>query len=181
MTTKEKLNVRIMQIFSVFVLLFLVSYLGLAPETDAWANTVPQSAIENPTYTLTTTKDTSISTKANPNETTVLIFGYPSCGKTRSTLNSISACEWVKRSDIRVIFAENSMSFQEDVQELEEALGCPEITFCYNEDSTVLMDVTFAYQKLWGLSESTTPFIVLIDKNNKVQNMSSGQKLPMKF
>ncbi len=176
MTTKEKLNVRIMQIFSVFVLLFLVSYLGLAPETDAWANTVPQSAIENPTYTLTTTKDTSISTKANPNETTVLIFGYPSCGKTRSTLNSISACEWVKRSDIRVIFAENSMSFQEDVQELEEALGCPEITFCYNEDSTVLMDVTFAYQKLWGLSESTTPFIVLIDKNNKVQNMSSGAK-----
>ena len=129
MTTKEKINVRIMQIFSAFAVLFLISCLGLASETDAWANTVPQSAIENPTYTLTTTKDTSISTKANPNETTVLIFGYPSCGKTRSTLTSISACEWVKRSDIRVIFADIYMNFKEDVQELEEALGCPEITF----------------------------------------------------
>jgi len=132
------------------------------------------SQIDNPTYTLTSTKNEPVSTKANPNETTVLIFGHTKCSYTRSTLNSISSCNWVKRSDIRVIFAETNGKRQEEVLQYEAGYQCPEMTFCYDEGFTI-MQVMAAYANLFGMGNGGTyPTIVLIDKNNKLQNILTG-------
>ena len=76
---------------------------GILPGLRVSAAERVRSVVANPQYTLTSTDDARIATTANPNETTVLIFGYTGCSKTRSTLNSVSSSGWVKRSDIRVI------------------------------------------------------------------------------
>lgn len=153
------------------LLLFLI--LGVAPGLKAHAAEGRQSSIENLTYTFTSTDGASVSTKANPNETTVLIFGYTTCGKTRTTLNSITSCEWVKRPDIRTIFIDTKGHTLEEVKAYEEGYQCPEMVFCYDEgyDSFAAMG---EYGRLFGINNGTYPTIVLIDKDNKVQNLLTG-------
>ena len=97
------------------VLLLLCFLLAFLPGFRIQAADGARTGIANPTYTLTSTQDRAVSTKANPNETTVLIFGYVGCSKTRSTLTSIASCNWVKRSDIRVVFVETNGESKEKV------------------------------------------------------------------
>ncbi len=158
-----------LHMFAIFVLSVLCLLSSIVPGAEIYADT----AIENPTYTLTSTKGLSVSTRANPGETTVLIFGYIGCSKTRSTLNSVSSCDWVKRSDIRVIFAETNGHTQEEVLAYEEGYQCQDMTFCYAE-SDIIFRVMGAYGKLFGMNGGSYPMIVLIDKNNKVQNFLTG-------
>lgn len=49
----------------------------------------PDSGIENFAYGLNSIDGTMVFTKANPNETTVLLFGHTNCAYTRATLQSI--------------------------------------------------------------------------------------------
>ncbi|MEY8392028.1 fibronectin type III domain-containing protein [Lachnospiraceae bacterium 45-W7] len=156
---------------TILALLLLLPLLSLLTGTKAQAAELKN----NPTFTFTSTGGTSVSTQANSNETTVLIFGYVGCGKTRSTLNSISSCDWVKRSDIRVIFAETNGHTQEEVLAYEQGYQCPDMTFCYDEDDNIFMAMV-EYAKLYGTNGGTYPMIVLIDKDNKVQNLLSGTK-----
>lgn len=159
---------------ALLVLLFLpLSY--MIPGRTAQAAD-RQSNIENPIYTLTSTNGTAVSTKANPNETTVLIFGHTGCSYTRSTLNSISTCDWVKRSDIRVIFADCNLHTQEEVLAYEQGYQCPDMTFCYHDDSDLIPRIMYNYKQLTGLDSNKLPMIVLIDKNNKIQDTLTNQK-----
>lgn len=174
MTEKKFFQMRIPHTFAVLMLL-LFSVLSIMPGTKAQAETAAQAAFANPTHTFTTTKDTTVSTKANPNETTVLIFGHTKCSYTRSTLNSISSCDWVKRSEIRVIFAETNGHTKEEVQTYEQGYQCPDITFCYDE-SYDIPSAMIDYAQLYGMTGSKYPVVVLIDKNNNVQNLLTGAK-----
>lgn len=154
--------------------LFLVPLLSFARGTTAQA-----AGYDNPTYTFTSTSGSSISTKANPNETTVIIFGHTKCGDTRGTLSSISSCDWVKRSDIRVIFAEISGQILEDVQAYEQGYQCPDMTFCYDDSIVGINNAMYKYAQLFGINLGDgvdLPMTVLIDKNNKVQNLLTGKK-----
>lgn len=175
MSEKNRIQKHLLPMLFLFTLLCMFSCLTFLPGTTAQAAATVQSLSENPAYTFTTTNDTSISTKANPNATTVLIFGYTSCGNTRSTLNSLSSCNWVKRPDIRVIFAETNGHTKEEVQIYEQGYQCPDITFCYDEDDTIVMAMA-KYAQLFGLTGAKYPTIALIDKNNKIQNLLTGKK-----
>ncbi len=154
---------------AVFLLLL---FFGMTPETKVQA-----AEWNNPAYTFTSTKDTSVSTTANPGQTTVLVFGYTGCGKTRSTLNSISSCNWVHRSDIRVIFADTQGHSKEEVVSYEEGYQCKEMIFCYDEWEDVIPSAMFEYAGLSGQGTGGSyPVIVWIDKNNKVRNLTMGAK-----
>ena len=152
-----------------FMLLFCVT--GMMKGTKAQA-----AEYNNPAYTFTSTKDISVSTTANPGQTTVLVFGHTRCGYTRSTLNSISSCNWVHRSDIRVIFADVNGHSKEEVASYEEGYQCEEMVFCYDEDYGI-PDAMIGYISLFGIGvDGEYPVIALIDKNNKVRNLSTGAK-----
>lgn len=155
----------------IIISLLLLPLLWVLPGIRAQAAEVK----DNLTYTFTSTDGSAVSTKARPNETTVLIFGHTKCGYTRSTLNSVSSCDWVKRSDIRVIFAETNGHSQEEVLQYEQGYQCPEMTFCYDEDYGINMAMV-GYAQLYGMNGGQYPMIVLIDKDNKVQNLLSGAK-----
>ena len=157
------------------ILLLLSFLLAFLPGFRIQAADGQRAAIANPTYTLKSTKDTAVSTKANPNETTVLIFGYVGCSKTRSTLTSIASCNWVKRSDIRVVFVETNGESQENVAAYEAGYQCPDITFCYREDD-VHFRIMAAYTELFGIHGGSYPTIVLIDGDNHIQNLLQGTK-----
>lgn len=156
------------------VTLLLVPLLSFAPGSTAQA-----AGYDNPAYTLTTTGGTSISTTANANETTVLVFGHTKCGYTRSTLSSVSSCEWVKRSDIRVIFAEINGHTQEEVLAYEQGYQCPDMTFCYDDTIVDVNNAMYKYAALFGINLRDgveLPMIVLIDKDNKAQTLLTGPK-----
>lgn len=161
--------------FMVIILLVVSMLSGIAPGIKTNAATNSQASIENPAYTFTSTNGTSVSTKANPNETTVLIFGHTTCSYTRTTLNSISSCDWVKRSDIRVIFAETNGHTRKEVLAYEQGYQCQDMIFCYDE-SDIIISAMIKYASLFGMNGGKYPVIVLIDKNNKVQNLLTGTK-----
>lgn len=162
-----------LHLFAILMLL-LVPLLSFAPGTTAQA-----AGYDNPAYTFTSTSDSSITTTATPNKTTILLFGHTKCGYTRSTLSSISSCDWVKRSDIRVIFAEISGQTQEEVLTFEQGYQCPDITFCYDDSIVGINNAMYKYAELFGINLRDgvdLPMTVLIDKNNKVQNLLTGAK-----
>lgn len=171
MKEKHYYHRQMLRLFTVLSLL-LLPLLGMIPGTSAQAAD-QQAAIDNPTYTLTTTSDAKVSTKANPDETTILIFGHTGCGYTRSTLNSLTSCDWIKRSDIRVIFADCNFHSQEEVLAYEQGYQCPDITFCYHDTDDLILRIMYNYQQLSGCNNKL-PMIVLIDKNNKIQNVLTG-------
>ena len=162
-----------LHLFAILMLL-LVPLLNFAPGTTAQA-----AGYDNPAYTFTSTSDSSITTTATSNKTTILLFGHTKCGYTRSTLSSISSCDWVKRSDIRVIFAEISGQTQEEVLTFEQGYQCPDITFCYDDSIVGINNAMYKYAELFGINLRDgvdLPMTVLIDKNNKVQNLLTGAK-----
>lgn len=161
--------------FFAILMLLLIPLLSIAPRAAVQAADSRQSGFDNPACTFTSTNGSTISTTANPNETTVIIFGRIGCGYTRSTLSSVSSCEWVKRADIRVIFAEIDGHTQEEVQAYADGYLCPDMTFCYDELYGI-NDAMFQYGQLFGVNGGTLPMTVLIDKNNKVQNFLTGPK-----
>lgn len=171
MKEKHYYHRQMLRLFTVLSLL-LLPLLSMIPGTSAQAAD-QQVAIDNPTYTLTTTSDAKVSTKANPDETTILIFGHTGCGYTRSTLNSLTSCDWIKRSDIRVIFADCNFHSQEEVLAYEQGYQCPDITFCYHDTDDLILRIMYNYQQLSGCNNKL-PMIVLIDKNNKIQNVLTG-------
>lgn len=174
--TEEKFYQRhALRLFAALMML-LFPLLGIMPGATAQAAASQQSTINNPAYTLRATDGAAVSTKANPNETTVLIFGHTGCSYTRSTLNSVSSCDWVKRSDIRVIFADCNLNSLENVQAYEQGYQCPDITFCYDDESQSILQMMYEYKRLTGLTSNKLPMIVLIDKDNKVQNILTNQK-----
>lgn len=156
---------------AVFILLFLFPFICMIMGTKAQA-AEGEAGTDNPAYTFQTTRETTVSTKANPGEVTVLIFGDVGCSRTRSTLNSISSCDWIGRPDIRVIFAENFFASKEEVQEYELSYGCPEIIFCYDETDGILAATSGYTGKNGGMS----PVVVLIDPDNKVRSVTEGKK-----
>lgn len=162
-----------LHMFTLFLLLSLILSFELGTKVQA-ADDSP-SGLNNPTYTLTSTNGNTVSTKANPNEITVLIFGHTKCSYTRTTLNSISSCDWVKRPDIRVIFAETNGHTQEEVLAYEQGYQCEDMTFCYSESDQVI-SAMIGYTGLYNMTGGKYPVIVLIDKNNKVQNLLTGTK-----
>ncbi len=162
------------RILALLTLALLAVFLGFRPDTMVKA-AQSRAALDNPAYTLTSTDGTAVSTKANPNETTVLIFGHTKCSYTRTTLNSLTTCDWIKRSDIRVIFVETNFHTQEEVMSYEQGYQCPDMTFCYAEDDRNITAM-IGYAGLYGLTGSKYPMIVLIDKNNQVQNLLTGTK-----
>ena len=162
-----------LHLFAILMLL-LVPLLNFAPGTTAQA-----AGYDNPAYTFTSTSDSSITTTATSNKTTILLFGHTKCGYTRSTLSSISSCDWVKRSYIRVIFAEISGQTQEEVLTFEQGYQCPDITFCYDDSIVGINNAMYKYAELFGINLRDgvdLPMTVLIDKNNKVQNLLTGAK-----
>ncbi len=162
-----------LRLLAIFTLL-LVPLLSFAPKATAQA-----AGYDNPAYTFTSTSGSSISTTASPNETTVIIFGHTTCGYTRSTLSSVSSCDWVKRSDIRVIFAEINGHTQEEVLAYEQGYQCPDMTFCYDDSFVGINNAMYKYAELFGINLRDgvdLPMTVLIDKDNKVQSLLTGKK-----
>lgn len=164
-----------LRVSAFFMLLFLAVLAAFATGKNVQAQeTLPESK-DNLTYTFTSTGDEAVSTKANPGQTTVLVFGHTKCSYTRTTLNSLSSCEWVKRADVRVIFVETEGHTKEEVHSYEQGYACPDMTFCYSEEEDNFMAMV-GYSQLYGLSGGKYPMIVLIDPYNRVRNILSGTK-----
>ncbi len=137
-----------------------------------------QTGIENPTYTLNTIDGTSVSTKANPNQTTMLVFGKTTCSKTTTTLRNIAASNWIGNSDIRVVFIECNLAPQDEMISYAQKIESDKISYCYDDSSDIIMRVMYQYGTLYQNTKIslTTPFIVLIDQNNRIQKFLEGSQ-----
>ncbi len=164
-----------LRVFAFFMLLFLPLFAVFASGKKVRAEDTAPESKDNLTYTFTSTGDEAVSSKANPGQTTVLVFGHTKCSYTRTTLNSLSSCAWVKRADIRVVFVETEFHTKEEVIAYEQGYACPEMTFCYSESEDNFMAMV-GYSQLYGMSGGKYPMIVLIDPYNKVRNLMSGTK-----
>ncbi len=135
------------------------------------------SGLENFPFILKSIDGTDISTIVKSDATTVLIFGYTNCGNTKATLQSIAGSSWggAHRSDIRMVYADvrgadlaGTTAFAKDYQNTD-------VIFCHDEEGKNF-NHALSYLGLYGQNGGAYPYIVYIDKNNKVQNITLGPK-----
>ncbi|MCI8527101.1 MAG: fibronectin type III domain-containing protein [Oscillospiraceae bacterium] len=129
---------------------------------------------ENPKYTFNTINGERISTQSEDGRTTVLLFGFTTCGWTKTTLKNIVASPLITAEDIRTIFIECTGVGQEEVTDFKET-KCQDtsdkIIYCYHEGLGVVEKVRNDYlDRFGGNTESHSyPVIILIDKNNRAR------------
>lgn len=160
-----------------FPALFLFTFLLLFAQTDTKAAGLN---LDNSTYTFHTVDGTRVSTKAVSGKTTVLIFGKPSCSRTTTTLTNIAQSSWIGSSDIRVIFAECNLASLDEVKSYAWKFDCDKISFCYDDNyppNNGIFTAMFNYaMQIQGSSNIMTPFILLIDQNDKIQASMQGSQ-----
>lgn len=170
---------KFLQVFSLFLMFFILMYSNQNSKTKILATSITQKNTTNFEYTFTSIKGENISTLTNPNQTTVLIFGHINCSNSRNTVKNIANSEWVHNSNIRVIFAECNRASLEQTKAFAQAYGNDAITFCY--DKNYYGNITTAMWNYYDLyfnasAGGTLPFTVLIDENNRVQKVLTGNQ-----
>lgn len=165
------------------MLLFLLIMLPIyqkATAAEVSATSTGAAGFENPTYTFHSIDGTDVSTKTEPGQTTVLVFGKTTCTKTTSTLSNIASSDWISDPAIRVVFAECNYAPQDETISYSQKFNCDQITFCYDEEyppDNRIFDAMYQYGTLFeGTARITltTPFIVFIDGDNRVQSSLKG-------
>lgn len=170
---------KFLQVFPLFLLFFFLLYSNQNFKTQILANSITQKDAANFEYTFTSIEGENISTLTNPKETTVLIFGHTNCANSRNTIKNIASSEWVHNSNIRVIFAECNYASLEQTKAFAQSYGSDAITFCY--DTNYYGNITTAMWNYYDIyydasAGGTLPFTVLIDENNRVQKVLTGNQ-----
>ena len=132
---------------------------------------------ENPNYTFTTLDDQTVSAKAD-GKPKVLIFFRPGCYYCQKTCQDLSKnIKNFSGVDVYAIEAFDGSS-KAEVSNFKNTYGCDEITFCYDKDG---MNGYYAwkYIDITHVSNGnsvTTPVIIFIDSENRVQYGTSGAR-----
>ena len=178
---KNDIKRRLLSLLLVLILLpfgVLADLGGLLPGMSALqAAAAGQPGYENPEHTFTSVEGASVSSKGNPGQTTVIVFGHVRCGNTSRTLRNISASSWIDNSDIRVIFAECNFADASTTRSFANTYASAKITACY-DTTHQLLNVMWRYYDLFftGSSGGTLPFTAIIDGNNRLRNVQTISK-----
>lgn len=170
---------KFLQVFPLFLLFFFLLYSNQNSKTRILATSITQEDMTNFEYTFTSIEGENVSTMTNSKQTTVLIFGHTNCSNSRNTLKNIANSEWVHNSNIRVIFAECNHATLEQTKTFAQSYGNDAITFCYDTNYYgVITTAMWNYYDLYfdASAGGTLPFTVLIDENNRVQKVLTGNQ-----
>lgn len=140
-----------------------------------------KAAVEAPEYTLTAIDGTAVSTNGSGYKATVLVFGRPACGNTSSTLAKAAGSEWLKNPEIRVIFGDVDGASRDTIQAFADRIGSSEIIYChYGEKgiNNIMWHYVDRYYDGSSMPLSVLPFIVYVDGNNMIQDVTDGYKKP---
>lgn len=168
------------RLFQVLCLILLVLMLPLSQKISgtqilAADEGAVQIGAENPKYTFDTIDGDRITTQSEGDgRTTVLVFGFTTCGKTKTTLKNIIESPLITAEDTRTIFIEVTGADRSKVADFKENKcldTSDKIIYCYHETPGVALGARNAYlQRLGGNTESRKyPVIILIDKNNRAR------------
>lgn len=154
-------------------------FTGAATPTTAPERPVTPTGIENLDHIFTSIKDQNVRTRASESDqATILIFSNTSCGRTKTTLQSIAKSQWIHDPTVRVVFAEYDLAPKDAVSDYAQQFNCDEISFCYDVDnySDGIRAAMFKYLKLFQEDDThvSTPFTILIDKNNRIRKSWQG-------
>ena len=130
------------RLFQVLCLILLVLMLPLSQKISgtqilAADEGAVQIGAENPKYTFNTIDGESITTQSEGDgRTTVLVFGFTTCGRTKTTLKNIIASPLITAEDTRTIFIEVTGADRSEVADFKE-IDCQDtsdkIIYCYHE------------------------------------------------
>ncbi len=116
-----------------------------------------------------------ISTQSENGRPKVLIFFTTTCSNCRNTLIGISSSEWIKSGETDVCAIEISQKTLEEVRQYRDAY-CPDSMIRFGVDESVNANsLAFEYFDVgWAGGSAGTPFIPLIDADNKLQYFYNG-------
>lgn len=133
---------------------------------------------DNLQYSFTSLDGKSVSTAGEAGKVKVIVFGRTTCGNTMGVIRNIANSDWVKRSDIQVIFAECAQASLQTTQNFAKTYGCEDITFCYDENyySDIASAMWEYHDLFYEENQGALPFTVFIDGENKVGNVLTGMQ-----
>lgn len=166
------------RIFHNFLLLVLLLILVFVIHSETKIQAASRKGTANPEYTFTSVNGEEVSTTAQPGITTVLVFGKTNCGNSQGVIRNIANSDWVRRTDIRIIFAECNKASSEAVKAFAKSYGCDAITFCYDTDYSSITTAMWEYYDMFYGSDGggSLPFTVFIDGSNQVRNVLTGNQ-----
>ncbi len=104
----------------------------------------------------------------------LLVFFKVGCGNCEATLGQIAASEWCKNGEVEVCAIEISQRTVDDVKVFRD-------TFCQDSTIKFVADTgwdantsAWDYGNLTSSSDLTTPWVVMIDKEDKICAISKG-------
>ena len=99
---------------------------------------------------------------------TITVFGRTTCYNTKTVLTSLKNLGISNKSNIKVNYADINKDSKETVAKLASSYEGSDISFCYDETST-LSNLMWKYASAQGMSGSITlPFTVYIDSSGNV-------------
>lgn len=146
---------------------------------------VDAMSIDNQEFSFKTIDNRTVTTRnVTPNNVTMLIFGKTDCGYTSRTLQDIVNSDWVKSSDVRIVFADVDGASKAEVTEFAKQYNCNDIDWCYGivEDMFDPIPETvkakYYYRNMLDPMPEEIPFpiIALVDSSNKVRSVTVGPK-----
>lgn len=88
-------------------------------------------------------------------------------------MKEIHESSWAGRQDVRIMFADVQGNNLEDTKTFAEKYSGKGIIFCHDE-AMLNFNYALSYLKQYNYTGGQFPYIVLIDKNNKIRNLTIG-------
>ncbi len=129
--------------------------------------------VDNYLYTFTDIDGTEVTTQSS-GKPKLVVFFMEGCLNCKNTLGEIASSEWLKNGEVDVCAIEFQRATIDKVKKFQ-ADNCPGSTIQFVADDTYMaQNAAYAYQALTTSADVTTPWVVMIDKENKIQAISKG-------
>ncbi|MDE6014987.1 MAG: InlB B-repeat-containing protein [Acetatifactor sp.] len=148
---------------------------GSTGDITLYAKWVESADYDNLEYTFTTIDGQTVSSKAD-GKAKVLFFFKTDCANCIQTNRSLS--EHIGEfTDVDIYALEINSKTKDEVSAFKNEYGCDGITYCYDEGQNILSAMWAYYGKFESDTTTvTTPIIIFIDAENRLQHVTTGMK-----
>ena len=159
------------------ILGFLAALLLMVQAMPVMAAEGDKLSLDNLSYTFTDIDGNEVTTQSS-GKPKLLVFFRTGCWNCRNTLRSIASSDWLANGDAEVYAIDIDQKTVDEIKTFQNDYCAGSAIKFVAEPTKTASNAMFAYNRLInpGSDSLTTPLIVMLDKENKIQYMTEAQQ-----
>ena len=135
-------------------------------------------SLDNKAFTFTDIDGGEVTTQSS-GRPKLFVFFNPGCWNFRNTLKSIASSDWLANGEVEVCAIEITQQTADEVRKFQNDYCSGSAIRFVADETRYAWNRALEYDHLLNPTSTgmTTPLIVMIDKDNKIQYMTQGQYL----